>query len=269
MVHRTKARKYYEVDPGKRIRLASIKTDSTGPFTGKKDARATLKRLKRQIDELIRKLGAEKQRAILVVLQGLDAAGKDGTVRHVFTGVNPELCQVTAFAEPDAEELRHDYLWRIHRAMPATGTLAVFNRSHYEDVLVLRVRGELSAHDTRVLLRQIADAERTWTENGTTLLKFFLHISRKEQARRFQSRLENPDKRWKVKNSDFRDRKLWWKFQHAYEEAIQQTARSDAPWYIIPADHKWYRDVVIAEFLLDALRQMDPKYPKAGGELRK
>ncbi len=218
--------------------------------------------MKKQIAELVRALGAEKRRAVLVVLQGVDASGKDGAVRHVFTGVNPELCQVTAFSEPDWEEQKHDYLWRIHRAMPEFGQVGVFNRSHYEDAVTLRARGKLSPDEMQMRLRQITDTERIWSENGVTLLKFFLHISRREQAKRFQARLDDPEKQWKVKASDFRDRKLWAKFRRAYEEAISETARKKAPWFVVPADHKWYRDVVIAEILIDALREMDPKYPK-------
>ena len=252
----------YRVALGKRVDLAAAATDVMEPYSGKKEARAELKLLKKQVDELVRRLGAESSRAVLVVLQGVDAAGKDGAVRRVFSGLNPELCHVTAFKEPDAEERKHDYLWRVHRAMPEKGVLGVFNRSHYEDVLVLRARGKLSKQETEMRLRQIADAERGWSENGITLLKFFLHISRDEQSQRFQARLDNPEKRWKIEESDFADRKRWPKFQRAYEEAIFHTARKHAPWYIVPADHKWYRDVVIAEVLLDALRRMNPKYPR-------
>jgi PPK2 family polyphosphate:nucleotide phosphotransferase len=252
----------YRVVPGKQIHLAAIPTDAKGLYTGKKDARAELKNLKKQIGELVQRLGAESSRAVLVILQGVDAAGKDGAVRHVFSGMNPELCRVTAFREPDAEEQKHDYLWRIYRAMPEKGVLGVFNRSHYEDVLVLRARGKLSTQETKKRLRQIEDAERSWSENGITLRKFFLHISKREQAKRFQARLHNPDKHWKVEESDFEDRRRWPSFQRAYEEAIFHTAREPAPWYVVPADHKWYRDVVIADVLLDTLRSMDPKYPR-------
>jgi PPK2 family polyphosphate:nucleotide phosphotransferase len=251
----------YEAVPGKRIRLAAIETAATGGYAGKADARAELRRLRKQIDAFVRRLGAEKRRAVLVVLQGVDASGKDGAVRRVFSGVNPQLCRVTAFEEPNAEELKHDYLWRVHRAMPEKGVVGVFNRSHYEEILVPRARGQLSTKNTRIRMRQISDAERMWTENDITLLKFFLHISRKEQTKRFQARLDDPEKRWKVKQSDLKDRKLWRSFQHAYEDAISYTTRSYAPWYIVPADHKWYRDVVIAQVLLDALRRIDPKYP--------
>lgn len=252
----------YRVVPRKHIHLAAIPTDARGPYSGKKEARIELKRLKKQIADLVQKLGAEGSRALLVVLQGVDAAGKDGAVRHVFSGVNPELCRVTAFREPDAEERKHDYLWRVHRALPEKGVLGVFNRSHYEDVLVLRARGKVSPRETEMRLRQIADVERVWSENGITLLKFFLHISKDEQAKRFLARLDDPDKHWKVDESDFDDRKRWQQFQRAYEEAIFRTAREDAPWYVVPADHKWYRDVVIAEAVLDTLRRMDPKYPR-------
>lgn len=256
----------YRVIPGKGLTLGAIPTDDKGKYGGKREARAELKRLKKEIAELVQRLGAESKWAVLVVLQGMDASGKDGAVRHAFTGVNPELCHVTAFREPDAEEQKHDFLWRIHRSMPPKGVLGVFNRSHYEDVVALRARGKMSEQETKMRLREIADAERAWSENGITLLKFFLHISNKEQAKRFQARLDDPDKHWKVEPSDFEDRKRWPMFQRAYEEAILETARGHAPWYIVPADHKWYRDVVIAEILLETLRRMNPQYPKRAVE---
>ena len=251
----------YLVRPGEKLRLSAIPADSTGRYTGKKQARAELKPCRKEIDRLARILAIEGKRSVLIVLQGVDASGKDGAVRHVFTGVNPQMCKVTSFVEPDAEERSHGFLWRIYRAAPAAGELAVFNRSHYEDVLVPRARGILSIRDTRMRIRQMADFERTWAENGIVMRKFLLHISRDEQARRFQARLDTPDKHWKVKASDFSDRRLWPQFERAYEDAIARTARQYAPWYIIPSDHKWYRDIAIASVLLDTLRSLNLTIP--------
>ena len=191
----------YLVAPDRRVRLARMPANSTDLCDDKKSARKQLKEYREQIDELLAALAAEQQRTLLIVLQGVDASGKDGTVRKVFTGVNPQHCRVVSFKEPDREEKLHDYLWRIYRALPAGGELGVFDRSHYEDVIVWQARGKLAGKDAHMRLRQIADLERTWAENKTAVRKCFLHISRKEQAARFRSRLENPEKRWKVEES--------------------------------------------------------------------
>lgn len=252
----------YRVKPESRVRLHSIPADRTDFCADKETARKELKSRRKEIDELLAALAAEDQRSLLIVLQGVDASGKDGAVHKVFTGVNPQHCKVVSFKEPDREERQHDYLWRIYRALPAKGELGIFNRSHYEDVIVLRARGELSKKDTHVRLRQIADLERTWTENAIAIRKCFLHISRQEQSARFKARLENPEKHWKVEESDFKDRKRWTKFMSAYTELLSRTSTEHAPWYIIPADHKWYRDLAIASITLAALRSMRPRIPK-------
>ncbi len=251
----------YLVAPGERVRLSRMPADATDLCDDKESARKQLKDYRRQIDELVAALAAEQQRSLLIVLQGVDASGKDGAVRKVFTGVNPQHCHVVAFKEPDREELAHDYLWRVYRAMPARGELGVFNRSHYEDLIVPRARGESVRKHTHARLRQIADIERTWVENGTVIRKFFLHISRDEQTSRFRKRLDNPEKHWKVKQSDFEDRKRWSHFMSAYEEALSRTSTPHAPWYIVPSDHKWYRDAAIAGLVLAALRDMHPRIP--------
>jgi PPK2 family polyphosphate:nucleotide phosphotransferase len=247
--------------PGDRIRLDHLATGATDFFGDKKPARKQLKTCRKQIDDLLYALAAEKTRSLLIILQGVDASGKDGAVRKIFTGVNPQHCKVVSFKVPDCEERAHDYLWRIHRAIPAKGELGVFNRSQYEDVLVPQARGELSKKDAHARLRQIADLERTWAENGIIIRKFFLHISRHEQTSRFKARLETPEKHWKVEASDFKDRKLWPKFMSAYEEILSRTSSPHAPWYIIPADHKWYRDVAVAGVVLAALKAMRPRIP--------
>jgi PPK2 family polyphosphate:nucleotide phosphotransferase len=252
----------YRVTPGSRVQLHSLAAGSTDFCDDKKQARKQLKSYRQEIDELVAALAAEQQRSLLIVLQGVDASGKDGAIRKVFSGVNPQHCRVASFKEPDREELLHDYLWRIYRALPAKGQLGIFNRSHYEDVIVPQARGKLSRHDALIRIRQIADLERTWTENSIVVRKCFLHISRKEQTARFKARLENPEKHWKIRASDFADRKLWKRFETAYEEILPRTSTAQAPWHIIPADHKWYRDLAIAGITLAALRSMRPRIPK-------
>lgn len=198
----------YRVEPGTRIRLGRYGADQTKFCDDKETARKQLRDYRKQINQLAEALAAENKRSLLVILQGMDASGKDGAVKKVFTGVNPQHCVVTSFKEPDREELEHDYLWRIYRALPAIGQLGVFNRSHYEDVIARQARGDIPRKEGLRRLRQIADVERAWAENGLTVRKFFLHISRHEQTERFRKRLDNPEKHWKVDKSDFADRKL-------------------------------------------------------------
>lgn len=252
----------FRAEPGRKVHLSRTPADAT-QYCGEKAAgRALLKSYRDEINDLVHVLAAEGSRSLLVILQGMDAAGKDGAVKKVFTGVNPQHCKVTAFKEPDREELEHDYLWRVVRAMPAKGELGVFNRSQYEDVVARQGRGEISRKQAHTRLRQIADLERTWAENDIVIRKIFLHISRGEQTARFQKRLDNPDKHWKVQASDFADRKHWARFQAAYEETLARTSTREAPWYVLPADHKWYRDLAVAAIVLGALRAMKPRLPR-------
>lgn len=251
----------YRVRPGTHVRLGKVAADATDFCDEKKKAREELKRLRRQINELAETLAIENKRSLLVILQGMDASGKDGAIKRVFTGVNPAHCKVVSFKPPDREEAEHDYLWRVIRAMPAHGEIGVFNRSQYEDVVALTGRGEMGRKEAHMRLRQIAETERAWAENGTLVRKLFLHISRGEQTERFQKRIDTPEKHWKLQVSDFEDRRHWSKFQRVYEEVFERTATEYAPWYIIPADHKWYRDVAVAGIVLGALREMKPKIP--------
>lgn len=251
----------YRLTPGSTPHLSRLATDATELCDDKKQARKQLKTYRKQIDKLAAILAAENKRTLLVILQGMDASGKDGAVKKVFTGVNPQHCHAVSFKAPDREELEHDYLWRIYRAMPSIGELGVFNRSHYEDVVARQARGDIPRSEGLMRLRQIADLERAWSENGIVLRKFFLHISPREQTDRFRKRLDNPKKHWKIDPSDFADRKHWSRFQSVYQEALGRTATRHSPWYIIPADHKWYRDVAIAGIVLSALRQMHPHLP--------
>jgi PPK2 family polyphosphate:nucleotide phosphotransferase len=259
----------YRLNPGAQIRLARTQADATDLCDNKKEAHALLKQYRKQIDELLAELAAENKRALLVVLQGMDASGKDGAVKKVFTGVNPQHCHVVSFKPPDREEWEHDYLWRIYRALPSDGELGIFNRSQYEDVVARQGRGEIPRKEAHMRLRQIADVERVWAENGIAIRKIFLHISRAEQTGRFQKRLDNPGKHWKVDTSDFADRKHWPRFQNAYEEALPRTTTREAPWYILPADHKWYRDVAVAGIVLGALKAMKPRLPGPGLDISK
>lgn len=252
----------YRIEPGTKPHLARLSADATHLVADKDTARQQLKHYRKQIDELVARLAAENQRTLLIILQGMDASGKDGAVRKVFTGVNPQHCRVVSFKAPDHEALEHDYLWRVYRSLPANGELGVFNRSQYEDVVARQARGDISRKEGHTRLRQIADIERTWSENGMLLRKFFLHISQKEQADRFRKRLDNPEKHWKVDESDLDDRKHWSRFQHVYQEVLARTSTRYAPWYVLPADHKWYRDVALAGLVLGALKQMNPRVPQ-------
>lgn len=257
-----KIKSLYRVKPHTKVRLASIKTDDTGSYADNDKANADLDRHREKLSELQELLTAEGKRALLVVLQGMDTAGKDGTIRHIFTGVNPQACNVTSFKVPTPIEKEHDFLWRVHVAVPRMGMIGIFNRSHYEDVLVTRVHGQISNKEAHARMEQIVAFEESLAENNVAILKFFLHISREEQTRRLESRLADASKHWKVSESDFAERKFWDQYQSAYEDAISRTNRKFAPWFIIPADHKWYRNVVISKILVDTLQGLNMKYPK-------
>lgn len=250
----------YLVPPGSPITLSQLPT-AAPRAASKKLARSLLKDYRRQIDALLRLLAAQASRSLLVVLQGVDASGKDGLIRRLLTGVNPQFCRVVSFKEPGGEELRHDYLWRIYHSLPEKGQLGIFNRSQYEDVLVPYARGSLTFEKAQLRLQQIAAIERIWTENEISIVKFLLHIGRDEQARRFRARLSKPEKQWKVKESDFADRGRWPQFQGIYQQTLQQTSTSYAPWFVIPADRKWYRDLAVAAIVLSQLKALNPTPP--------
>jgi PPK2 family polyphosphate:nucleotide phosphotransferase len=208
------------------------------------------------------RLWAEARRSVLVVLQGMDASGKDGTIRHVFTGLNPHGCRVTDFKEPSATDLAQDYLWRVHACCPARGQIGIWNRSHYEDVIATRVRGLVSEHVWHRRYRHLREFERLLTDEGTTLVKVFLHISFEEQGRRFQERADTPHKRWKLRQSDLDDRRRWDEYVDAYERAITETSTDWAPWHVIPADQKWVRNAAVMRLLLHVMREMKPQFPE-------
>jgi PPK2 family polyphosphate:nucleotide phosphotransferase len=201
------------------------------------------------------------------VLQALDAGGKDGVVQHLFTGMNPEGTTVAGFKEPTAEELAHDFLWRVHRRTPAKGQITIFNRSHYEDVLVVRVHKLVPKSVWSKRYDLINDFEATLHQSGTRILKFYLHISPEEQLRRFKDRLDDPARNWKISESDYTEREFWPSYREAYEEAMERTSTEHAPWYIIPADHKWFRNLAISQIIADTMDEMDLKMPPARVDL--
>ena len=236
--------------------------DRTAFEGGKKKGLHELSKLRERLDELQALLYAEHAHKVLVVLQAMDAGGKDGTIRSVFEGVNPQGVKVTSFKVPTPLELDHDFLWRVHRHTPAKGEIAIFNRSHYEDVLVTRVHGLVDQEVCERRYAQINDFERMLAEEGTTVLKFFLHIDPDEQKARLQERLENPRKRWKFRRADLEERKLWPAYVRAYEDALSATSTAWAPWHVIPANHNWYRNLQVVRTIVDALEALDMRYPE-------
>lgn len=208
-------------------------------------------------------LYAEHKRSLLVVLQGMDAAGKDGTIKHVMSGVNPQGCRVTSFKQPSTLELDHDFLWRIHAAVPERGDIGIFNRSHYEDVLVARVHNLVPRETWKKRYVEINDFEKMLSENNVHILKFFLHMSSKEQEKRFMQRLSDPRKNWKASAADFSERKSWKAYQQAYQDAIANCSTKHAPWYVIPSDHKWFRNFAVGEIIIGAMESFKMQYPSA------
>jgi PPK2 family polyphosphate:nucleotide phosphotransferase len=247
--------------PGSTVDLDDDAARAPAGAPNKDEAVAETERLARRIDELQHALFAEGRRALLVVLQGRDTAGKDGTVRKVFGTLDPMGLSVTSFKAPSPVELAHDYLWRVHQAVPARGTVGVFNRSHYEDVLVVRVHALVPESVWRPRYDQIVQFERMLTENGVTILKFFLHISREEQRDRLLARLDDPAKYWKFAAGDLIERERWDGYTEAYREALARTNTPEAPWYLVPADKKYLRDLLVAQVVAEGLERMDPKYP--------
>jgi PPK2 family polyphosphate:nucleotide phosphotransferase len=227
----------------------------------KESAIAELGHVKIELDELQQRLFAEHKRSLLLVLQARDAAGKDGTVRSIFSGLNPAGVRVTSFKVPGGRETEQDYLWRVHLACPGHGEIGVFNRSHYEDVLVARAKGLVPRSVWSRRYRHISEFERMLSDEGTRIIKCFLNVSREEQARRFQERLDDPTKSWKFRAGDLADSGLWPKFHKAYEDAIVKTSTSYAPWYVVPSDHNWARNLAVAKILLKAMKELDPQFP--------
>ncbi len=254
--------KPYLVIPGTAADLGSRDPRSKRGFDGgKAEGKAELGPLNARLGELQTRLWAESERKLLVVLQAMDTGGKDGTIRHVFKGVNPQGVRVWGFGVPSESELAHDYLWRVHRRTPANGEITIFNRSHYEDVLVVRVKRLAPEETWRRRFGHIVEFERILVDEGTTLVKLYLHISKDEQRQRLQARLAESDKRWKFDVGDLDDRALWHDYIAAYEEALTLTSTEHAPWHVVPADRKWYRNLVVSSILIQTLEEMDPRYP--------
>ncbi|MBN1395423.1 MAG: polyphosphate kinase 2 family protein [Pirellulales bacterium] len=249
--------------PGEKFRLADFDADYTGGIKSKKKARRELDENIAVLADLGYRLYAEDRRSLLLVLQGMDTAGKDGTIRHVMRGFNPQSCRVTSFKQPGVEELAHDFLWRISRSVPRRGFVGIFNRSHYEDVLVVRVHKLVPKSEWERRYERINLFEKLLREGGTTIVKVFLHISKEEQRRRLQARLDNPNKRWKFSRADLKERAFWSDYQRAYEAALTRCNTEYAPWHVVPANRKWYRNLTISRILRRTLEKMSPQYPPA------
>jgi len=259
----------FRVEPGKRFSMARIDPDDTGSLGDKVEAHDRLEKDLEILPKLQYLLYADGTRAVLVVLQAMDTGGKDGVIRNVMSGLNPAGCVVTSFKAPSSQELAHDYLWRIHQAVPARGMIGVFNRSHYEDVLVVRVHGLVPEKVWRGRYRQINEFERMLTDNGVSILKIYLHISKGEQEQRLRARIEDPSKNWKFSPADLKERKLWGAYMEAFEDAIGECSTEWAPWHVVPANRKWYRDAVVARLLREHLEALKLKPPKPRMDLSK
>ena len=255
----------YIVKPGKAFKLADCDPRATNGFTDKEATKADTVRDAAAIDALQDRLFAEGKRSLLVILQGIDCSGKDGTVRAVFNHCGPIGVKVAPFKAPTADELAQDYLWRVHKVCPPRGYIGIFNRSHYEDVLVVKVRGYAPADVIEKRYDEINAFEKMLTDNGTRILKFMLNISKEEQAERLTERIEIPEKRWKFNPSDLEDRALWNDYMKAYEVALTRCSTHHAPWYVIPADRNWVRNAAISRIVREALEEMNPKYPEPKG----
>jgi PPK2 family polyphosphate:nucleotide phosphotransferase len=255
-----------KVDGSARFKLSKFSADDTRGIS-KSHAVDSREAHVEKLAALHDLLYAEHKRSLLIVLQGMDAAGKDGTIKHVMSGVNPQGCTVTPFKQPTTVELDHDFLWRIHSAVPPKGGIGIFNRSHYEDVLVTRVHELVPPAIWKKRYSQINDFEQMLTENNVHILKFFLHMSGKEQRKRFDERLADPRKNWKASAADFKEREYWDQYQAAYQDAIEKCGTKEAPWYVIPSDHKWFRNFAVAEIIIHALESFRMHYPKASAAL--
>lgn len=253
--------KDFRIAPGDRIQLSDINPDEKGNFQ-KHEAQERVQKLCEKMDDLQQRMFAERKQSLLIVLQALDAGGKDGVIRHVIGSMNANGCRVANFKAPTQLELAHDFLWRVEAQTPAKGEVATFNRSHYEDVLIVRVHNLVPKSVWSQRYEQINDFERRLVQNGTRILKFFLHISKEEQLKRFEERLDNPAKRWKISDADYIEREYWDDYMRAYEDAFARCNTDDAPWFVIPADHKWFRDLAVSEIVVSTMEAMHFKVPE-------
>jgi len=262
------------VAEGEKLDLGNHQTDFTADYTSKNDAEKDLKRNIKRLHDFQRVLYADDKHSLLIIFQAMDAAGKDGTIRHVMSGLNPQGCQVYSFKQPSKEELDHDYLWRCMKSLPERGRIGIFNRSYYEDVLVVRVHpGILQSSKLpnnikndrniwRKRFKQIGNFEKHLNQNGTHILKFFLNVSKEEQKKRFLARINTPEKNWKFSSGDVKERGFWDGYQKAYTEAIRETSTEDSPWFIIPADNKWFMRLAVSEIIVKKLKSLNLEYPK-------
>ena len=253
--------KKFMVEPGSKVRLGKIDPDFSGKHSRAAAIAATAKQIER-IDRLQYLLYADAGQSLLVVLQGLDAAGKDGLIRHLFSGVNPQGVSVAAFKKPTEREAAHDFLWRVHRRAPANGEIVIYNRSHYEDVLIARVHKLVPHAVWSKRYDLINDYEKILSNNATRILKFFLHISPQEQLARFKARLDDPTRQWKISEADYTEREFWPQYVEAYEHALERTSTKRAPWYVIPANHKWFRNLAVSQIIADTMDDMGLTLPK-------
>jgi PPK2 family polyphosphate:nucleotide phosphotransferase len=251
----------YLVPPGSRVRLKDFDPQAAGKKE-KKSSLPEIEKLQKRMDELQFQLYAEQKRSVLICLQALDAGGKDGVVRHVLGSMDPQGCRVVSFKQPTAEELAHDYLWRIENQAPRRGEVVVFNRSHYEDVLIVRVHDLVPKEVWSERYEQINDFERRLAANGTHIVKFFLNISREEQLRRFKQRLDDPGRRWKISESDYSEREYWGSYEEAYEDVLGKCNTVEAPWFVIPSDHKWFRNLVVSRIIVETMEGLGIKLPE-------
>jgi PPK2 family polyphosphate:nucleotide phosphotransferase len=259
----------FKVKPGERIRLKGIDPSFHGRHKSRKEAARELADRLEKIDDLQYRMWAEKKHSLLVVLQGFDSAGKDSLVRHVFAGLNPQGCTVAHFAEPTPEESAHDFLWRVHARVPSRGMITIFNRSHYEDVLIVRVHKLAPKPVWEARFQEINDFERLLTaQNNTTILKFFLYISKEEQLDRFAKRLDDPYRNWKISESDYTERSRWDDYTVAFEDVFYKTSKELAPWFIIPSNHKWFCHLAVSQIILKAMNAMEIKMPKPTVDLK-
>jgi len=252
----------FSVRPGARVRLAGLDPALKGGYESHEDVEDEIERCRKRLSELQEVLYAEQRRSLLICLQALDTGGKDGTINHVLSAMNPQGCRVSNFRQPSKEEAAHDFLWRVHRAAPARGEVVIFNRSHYEDVLITRVHNLVPKSVCSHRYDHINAFERALADHETLILKFFLHISKKEQLARFKARLDDPNKHWKIAEADYQERKFWGGYVRAYDEALSRCSTQWAPWFVVPADHKWYRNLVVARIVVEQLERLHLRYPK-------
>jgi PPK2 family polyphosphate:nucleotide phosphotransferase len=259
----------FRVRPGTHVRLADTDPSFKDHHESHEAAAAEIEQYRKRLIDLQEMLYVERRRSVLICLQGLDTAGKDGTIKHILSAMNPQGCTVAQFRQPTAQEAAHDFLWRVHRATPARGEVAIFNRSHYEDVLVVRVHELVPKSVWSQRYERINAFEQGLADEGTQILKFFLHISSEEQLARFKARLDDPTKQWKISESDYQERKSWSAYVTAYEEALSRCSTEHAPWFVIPSNHKWFRNLAIGRILVEHLEGLKLSYPRPTVDLER